>query len=135
MEKKIFKLTRADGSVIVELRWGTYAMKLFTDYRGITFSEFITFLSNYSSGIYKVSDIILFIRCGAEYAAGGNLVLKDIEIAEWIDEVGGPMAHRDQLQKYFEYICENTLVKVTELEEPAGGDTEKKTLTQPGTTL
>lgn len=127
MDKKIFTL-KLDDDKEISLKWGTFAMKLFCDYRKLTFVEFLNFLDSFLSAKHSVSDVILMLRCAAEYAAGGNIALKDIEIAEWIDQVGGPMLHKGQLKDFAEYVALHTVIDVTLTPASAEiNDEEKKT--------
>ncbi len=114
----------------VPLKWGTYAMMLFTKYRKQTLAEFFDMLAEQADGKYTIADVVLFLRCAAEYASEGNEAFKDIEIAEWVDELGGASIHKGQLSDFFTYVIENTLVNVT----PLDGEGQKKTETELSTT-
>lgn len=131
MAVKIFELKV--GESIIQMKWGSLAMKLFTDYKKITIMQFFELLENYSKGQYTITDIFLFLKCAAEAGSGCTKVFKDTEVAEWFDEIGGlsgVVSNTGQVADFFAYVIGNTIVNVTPTDAPESGEAgteEKKT--------
>lgn len=119
----------------VELRWGTYAMRLFCNKQGITIDGFFELISELSEGasVDKMFQVMEnMISAGFEAATGKTVAASTV--CDWIDECGGIMKIGEgPIRDYVNYIVSTTINGVT----PLGGDgvEEKKSETQaPGTT-
>lgn len=108
----MFELKLKDKTI--PLKWGTWSMKRFTEIQGKELNDYFDMLSQNKFGL---NDVISLLQAAAEYGfKKSNLEIDfgEIEICEWIDEVGG--LNSEQLKGFFEYMV-NTVVSNTTIKE------------------
>lgn len=113
------------GETTVNLKWGTYAMKLFCQRMGTGIDGFFELLQEIADGKSNqqkmLSMLESFIHAGYEYANGQKAT--DIEVCEWIDYCGGVVKiNEGQMVDYINYVISLTLTGIT----PLPGDTDVK---------
>lgn len=120
----MFELKLANRTI--NLKWGTYAMKLLCDRTGKTLDGFFELLSKMADNPSQQEAFEMlqsFLHAGYEYA--NNQKATDMEVCEWIDQLGGIISvNEGQLVDYINYVITTTMNGVT----PLPGDTtqEKK---------
>lgn len=116
------------GDKIVNLKWGTYAMKLLCDRMVITMDGFFEMLSKMadSPSQQDAFDMLQgFLHAGYEYANGVKAT--DMQVCEWIDELGGIIAvNNGQLLDYINYVVKSTMNGVTPLPGDVVSEDKKK---------
>jgi hypothetical protein len=116
----MFELKLSDGKVI-PLKWGYYAMKRFGKRASIGAMDYFSGVMT-GDKLFEELDNILF--CAAEFAAaskGEKFTATEVEVSEWIDDVGGIVAG-GQIMAFFEYMIATHSVNLTEKQ----GEEEKK---------
>ena len=110
------------GEEVVNLKWGTYAMMLFTDKRGKEIEHFFEVLQEISEKLATPQKMFLVVRdmiCAGYECANGK-PLTDKQACDYIDECGGILSiNQGQLIDYINYVIKLTFVRVT----PLPGDT------------
>lgn len=113
------------GDQVVNLKWGTYAMKLFCERMGTGvdgFFEIIQEIAEAKASQQKMFNILeAFLHAGYEYANKAKAT--DIQVCEWIDACGGVIKiNESQMVDYINYIFSLTLTGIS----PLPGDTDIK---------
>ena len=108
----------------IQLRWGLWAQREYCRRKGInTVSEYAAVLGDGDSILNAIPDMILL---AAEYAcikAGQPFNYTEIDVCEWIDEIGG-YADGSKVFEIFRFIVGNGQI---ELSDPVHSGEEKKT--------
>jgi len=116
------------GDKIVNLKWGTYAMKLLCERTGITLDGFFDLLNKMAgtpSQQEAFNMLQWFLHAGYEYANGVKAT--DMEVCEWIDELGGIISvNKGQLVDYINYVVSLTMNGVTPLPGDKVDDKKKE---------
>jgi hypothetical protein len=110
-----FELKLSEKTVVLE--WGTYSMKRFCEFKNLTISKFIEWLS---TGDYSMGDIVMIFQAAAEHGSKGKAMFTDFEVCEWIDERNAATG------EFMAYIINKTVSNVSNTIK--GEDEEKKTL-------
>ena len=110
---------------IVNLKWGTYAMKLFCTRMGTGIDGFFELLQDIEEGKATqdkmLSVLESFLHAGYEYANKSKAT--EEQVCEWIDYCGGIVKiNQGQLVDYVNYVISLTLTGIT----PLSGDTDDK---------
>lgn len=112
------------GDQIVKLKWGTYAMRLFTDMRGKEIDHFFEVLQEIYEKLATPQKMFLIIQdllmAGYEYA--NDAKINEKQACEWIDECGGILrVNEGQLIDYINYVISKTFNNVSSLpnDQPA----------------
>jgi hypothetical protein len=114
------------GEQVVNLKWGTYAMKLWCDLTGKTVDDFFLALAALADtttqqGAFEMT--VQMLRVGYKYANKDEL--SEETACEWIDQLGGIIkVNSSGLVDYINYVVSLTMTGIT----PLPGDTteEKK---------
>lgn len=108
----MFELKLSTGEVI-PLKWGYYAMKRFAKKVSLTPTDYFNTVTATIS-LYAEIDNLLY--CAAEYAAaslGKPFSATEIEICEWIDDVGG-LVEGGQLSAFINYVGNTHVVNTSD---------------------
>ena len=99
---------------MVQLKWGTYAMKLFSQKRGIegTLASIFKDLANMSQDL----DVAVCVFQAASEAAT-KYVPEYEEVCEWIDDCGGLLAKTGPIFEFGSYLMSTMGVDVETPEE------------------
>lgn len=122
---------------IINLRWGTKAMKLMCDRMGIdidgVFEIFDTISKGQSTSSQMFTVVQNFIHAGYEYANGSKI--DENTVCEWIDKCGGIFkVNQPPLIDYINYVISLTFNGVTPLNGELG-EKKKEVSPEPGTIL
>lgn len=103
---------RLNNNNKIPLKWGTWAMKRFCELENKSLLELINILS---SGSFELGTIVHIIQASAE--SGCKTLQKpidftDVEVCDWIDEVGGLSAKDGQLIDFIKFM-QNSMVPET----------------------
>lgn len=112
-----FNLSLSDGKVI-PMRFCTWSLKRFCQLQGIGPTEIGTALS----GENALDAIVNLIRSAAEYPfykEGRNPDFKEIDVCDWIDDMGGIAG-----EKFQEILAALTESMNSGLEQPGSTSTE-----------
>ena len=116
------------GDKVVNLKWGTYAMKLLCDRTGTTLDGFFALLGKMADSPTQQEAFNMlqwFLHAGYEYANGVKAT--DQEVCEWIDDLGGIVAvNQGQMVDYINYVVSSTMNGVTPLPGDRLTDSKKK---------
>jgi hypothetical protein len=110
------------GDQIVNLKWGTYAMKLLCARMGIGIDDFFKLLADLAENVTNQKAFTMlenFLHAG--YEAANKAKVSDEEVCDWIDKLGGVAnVNNSQFVDYINYVIGLTLTGVT----PLPGDSE-----------
>ena len=110
----MFELKLTSGTI--QLKWGYYAMKQFCAKHNLKPTEYFLMLSQGDGILNYVTD---FLQIGAEYAAlktNNGKDYSEVEVCEWIDEVGGVKAE-GVIMDYLKYVIASHTTNLSEKEE------------------
>ena len=93
----------------VELDWGTYAMYLYCEKKGIDLKGFGEQMSSMS---FDLGVLIAMLQVGVQAAGKPEPTLKDC--CDIIDECGGVLAQDGQLHGFLNYVINRTVLKTSE---------------------
>lgn len=118
-----FNLSLSDGKVI-PLRFCTWSLKRFCQLQGIGPTEIASALS----GDTALDAVVNLIRAAAEYAfykEGKNPDFKEIDVCDWIDDMGG--IGGEQFQKVMTALSEsmNSGIDETPNQSEESGEVKK----------
>jgi hypothetical protein len=110
------------GDTVINLKWGTYAMKLFCTRMGTGIDGFFELLQEIADGKATQDKMLQilesFLHAGYEYANKSKAT--DEQVCEWIDYSGGIVnINKGQMVDYVNYVISLTLTGIT----PLPGDT------------
>lgn len=108
----MFELKLSNGEVI-PLKWGYYAMKRFGKRANLTPTDYF---NGVMGGDKLFSELDNILYCAAEYAAaslGKPFTATDVQVSEWIDNVGG-LVEGGQIMSFFQYLIESHTVNTTQ---------------------
>ena len=116
------------GEKVINLKWGTYAMKLLCERTGNTLDGFFALLGKMADNPSQQDAFDMlqaFIHAGYEYANKAKVT--DEEVCEWIDEMGGIInVNNGQMVDYINYVVKSTMNGVTPLPGDTPSDDKKK---------
>ena len=110
----------------IHLKWGTWAMRRFTEKHNVTIDGYFDVLTKAS---YDLSTLIQLVHIGYESACVSNkeeIKFTEDDVCDWIDEIGGVFQQEGPLVDYIKYIVNNTLVQVNGSKTPQPAKTKKK---------
>lgn len=96
----------------INLKWGTWAMREFCVAKGVTIDKYFDLLSKSQ---YDLDNIIKMVHIGYKSACVTNkeeIIYTEVDVCEWIDELGSIFATSGPLVDYIKYIVENTVNSV-----------------------
>lgn len=108
----------------IHLKWGTWAMRRFTDKNKITIDQYFDVLTK---AAYDLNTLVQLVHIGYESACTSNkeeIVFTEDDVCDWIDEVGGVFRQDGPLVDYIKYIVDNTLLQVSK--DPVAKAEKKK---------
>lgn len=95
----------------IQLEWGTYAMHVFCEKRGVDLRGFVDQISSLQ---FNIPSMVAFIQSAVIAAKGQEPSFE--ECCDWIDECGGLLAQTGPLQDFANYIIEKTVLKTSDPE-------------------
>ena len=105
----------------ISLKWGTWAMREFCQTYNLTLERYFEALAETQKDIDKIVKIFFIGYKAACIAKKEEVVYSEIDVCEWIDEIGSIYVSEGQLVEYFKYILSTINVNVIDVK-----DTEKK---------
>ena len=111
------------GDEIKNLKWGTYAMKLWCDLTGKTVDVFFVALNEMASSVSQQAAFQMTIEIiQAGYECANKEKVSEETVCDWIDQLGGiANVNNTSLVGYINYVVKLTLTGVT----PLPGDTSE----------
>jgi hypothetical protein len=110
----------------IQLKWGTWAMRDFCNEKGITIDDYFQVLSSAS---LDLDVIVKLMYCGYKSACISNkeqMTYTEVDVCDWIDEIGSIFATEGPLIDYLKYIIGNTVTSA----KGATNEDEKKKLNE-----
>jgi len=108
----MFKLVLKNKTI--DLKWGTWAMREFCKQNNITIDKYFETLSKTQ---FDLELIVQLVHIGYKAACVSNkqdIVYTDVDVCEWLDEIGSVFATDGELVNYVKYIVESTMVSVSD---------------------
>jgi len=96
----------------IKLKWGTWAMREFCQQKGITLEKYFEVLG---SSQFDLDNIIKLVYVGYKSACISNKVeeeYNEVDICDWIDEVGSIFKAEGQLIDFIKYIVSTTVTSI-----------------------
>ena len=106
----MFELKLKDNTI--KLKWGTWAMREFCKDRNITIDKYFEVLSNSTLDLDIIIKIIYIGYMSACISNKEEIKHNEIDVCDWIDEVGSIYASEGPIIDYFKYIISNTVTAV-----------------------
>lgn len=106
----------------IQLKWGTWAMREFCIKNSIGIDKYFDLLSKAQ---FDLDLIVQMVWIGYKSGCASNkeaIEFSEVDVCDWIDEMGSIFASEGQLIDYIKYIIENTVNTVQGVPK----DTEKK---------
>ena len=131
------------GEQVIPLKWGTYAMKLYTDRTKSSIDDFFNIIERMAKtgsgetieNPVTQHEVFVFIEntIHAGYRAANKQHIDEESVCDWIDACGGVgNLATGQLMEYLNYVIRLTFAGYTPL--PSAGEEKKSEVTEPGTT-
>lgn len=105
----------------IKLKWGTWAMREFCQQKGISLEKYFEVLG---SSQFDIDNLIKLVYAGYKSACITNKeeeIYNEVDVCDWIDEIGSVFSAEGQLIDYIKYIVSMTVTSV-----PTKASTEKK---------
>lgn len=96
----------------IPLKWGTWAMREFCVERGITIDKYFELLGNSQ---FDLDLVVKMFYIGYKSACISNkqpIEYTEIDVCDWIDELGGIYNQEGQFFEYIKYIVSQTVTTV-----------------------
>jgi hypothetical protein len=97
----------------IQLKWGTWAMREFCILKNITIDKYFEVLG---SSTLDLDVIIKIVHIGYKSACISNKQPEkytEVDVCDWIDEVGSIYASEGPIIDYYKYIVSNTVTAVS----------------------
>jgi len=105
----------------IHLKWGTWAMREFCQTYNLTLEKYFEALADTQKDIDKIVKLFFIGYKAACLTNKEEVIYNEIDVCEWIDEIGSIYVSEGQVVEYFKYILSTINVNVTDVK-----DTEKK---------
>ena len=108
----MFELKLKDNTI--QLKWGTWAMREFCKAKDLTIEQYFEVLTAKS---LDIDVIIKLFHTGYRAACIANKQpekYNEVDVCDWIDEVGSIFASEGQVIEYYKYIVSTTVTSVCE---------------------
>lgn len=96
----------------IPLKWGTWAMREFCVERGITIDKYFELLGNSQ---FDLDLVVKMFYIGYKSACISNkqpIEYTEIDVCDWIDELGGIYQPEGQFFEFIKYIVSQTVTTV-----------------------
>ena len=96
----------------IPLKWGTWAMREFCVERGITIDKYFELLGNSQ---FDLDLVVKMFYIGYKSACISNkqpIEYTEIDVCDWIDELGGIYNQEGQFFEYIKYLVSQTVTTV-----------------------
>ena len=96
----------------IPLKWGTWAMREFCVERGITIDKYFELLSKSQ---FDLDLVVKMFYIGYKSACISNkqpIEYTEVEVCDWIDELGGIYQPQGQFFEFIKYIVSQTVTTV-----------------------
>lgn len=96
----------------ISLKWGTWAMREFCVERGITIDKYFELLSKSQ---FDLDLVVKMFYIGYKSACISNkqpIEYTEVEVCDWIDELGGIYQPEGQFFEFIKYIVSQTVTTV-----------------------
>ena len=93
----------------INLKWGTWAMREFCVKNNVTIDKYFELLGKSQ---FDLDLIVQMVYIGYKSACVSNkeeILFTEVDVCDWIDEMGSIFATEGQLVNYIKYIIENTV--------------------------
>ncbi len=111
----MFKLVLKNETI--DLKWGTWAMREFCKQNNITIDKYFETLSKTQ---FDLDLVVQLVHIGYKSACVSNkqdIVYTDVDVCNWLDEIGSIFSTESKLVDYIKYIAESTIVSVSDKQE------------------
>lgn len=96
----------------IQLKWGTWAMKELCIAKEISIEEYFSLLGRSQLDLDLIVKMIFFGYKSACISNKEAIEYTEIDVCDWIDEVGSIFSTEGQVISYFKYIITNTVNSV-----------------------
>jgi len=106
----MFQLKLNDKTI--NLKWGTWAMREFCIENNLTIDKYFELLSNSQ---YDLNLFVNMVYIGYKSACATNkqeIEYSEIDVCDWIDELGGLYNTEGQIMEYVKYVISTTVTTV-----------------------
>jgi hypothetical protein len=96
----------------ISLKWGTWAMREFCIENNIGIDKYFELLGKTQ---FDLNLVVKMIYIGYKSACASNkqpIEYDEVDVCDWIDELGGLFKTEGQFIEYVKYIVENTVTAV-----------------------
>lgn len=96
----------------IQLKWGTWAMREFCIENNIGIDKYFELLGKTQ---FDLNLVVKMIYIGYKSACVSNkqpIEFTEVDVCDWIDELGGLFKTEGQFIEYVKYIVENTVTAV-----------------------
>jgi hypothetical protein len=111
----------------IQLKWGTWAMREFCKLKDITIDKYFEVLSGSTLDLDTIIKIVHIGYRSACISSKQAEKYNEVDVCDWIDEVGSIYASEGQIIDYYKYIVSNTVTAVSgtaKEEKKKSNDTE-----------
>ncbi len=92
----------------INLKWGTWAMREFTKHYGIGIPEYFKILSTAQTNMDVIVQLFYIGYKSACISNKQEIEFTEVDVCEWIDEIGSLFSTEGQVMDYMKYIVEST---------------------------
>jgi len=93
----------------INLKWGIWSMKEFTKVNNITIDEYFKVLASAQTNLDIIVQLVFIGYKSACISAKQEVEFTEVDVCDWIDEVGGVFDSNGQIIEYVKYIVEGTV--------------------------
>ena len=96
----------------IHLKWGTWAMREYCIVNNITLEKYFDFLKNAQTDLNVIIQLIYIGYKAACVSKKEEIIYTEVDVCEWVDELGSIFNIESPIKDYFQYIVDCTLVNV-----------------------
>lgn len=96
----------------IQLKWGTWAMREFCELKGISLDKYFELLGNSQTDLDLIVKLVYVGYKSACISNKQELEYTEVDVCDWIDEVGSIFASEGQLIGFIKYIVASTVTSI-----------------------
>jgi hypothetical protein len=116
----MFELKLNNNTIL--LKWGTWAMCEFCKTYNISLENYFESLASAQKDLDKIIKLFYIGYKSACVSKKEDIIYNEIDVCDWIDEIGSIYVSEGQLVEYFKYILSTASINVNSTSK----ETEKK---------
>lgn len=96
----------------INLKWGTWSMREFCSVNKIGIDEYFKMLATAQTNLDVIVQLVYIGYKSACISNKQDVEFNEVDVCEWIDEIGSIFSTEGQIIEYMKYIVGNTVTTI-----------------------